>query len=407
MPCNDVTIKVENVVKKFRLFGHPGDRIKQALTLGYVKYHKNFTSLQDVSFEILKGETVGVIGRNGSGKSTLLQIICGTLKPTSGKVSVNGSIAALLELGSGFNPEFTGRENVYFQGAVMGYSRAEIDKRFTQIVEFADIGDFIDHPVRIYSSGMFVRLAFSAMVHTDADILVIDEALAVGDEAFQRKCVDKLADYLEGNDKILLYVSHNVRQIERICSKVVWLENGCIKRIGEPASVCSEYQNKNLGYHHNLISVQKPRPNIAYSGEVDVNGVSLHKMSDDAVIDEIEIHSAIKIVLELECNAEVKNSEIIVGIHTTDSVLPVSASTAVMTESPSFSPGTHRVECHFTDIMLLPGVYQLKVAIFDGFRRRLWWGNGMCTFRVVIPPGSSQRISEGVVALPFSWKLAV
>src|SRR3989338_8224249 len=178
---DDIAISVKNLTKIYRIFGHPGDRIKQALTFGRMRFHNEFTALQDVSFEIKKGETVGIIGRNGSGKSTLLQLICGILKPTSGSVKVNGRISALLELGAGFNPEFTGRENAYFQGAVMGMTREEMDGRFDDIAAFADIGKFIDQPVRIYSSGMFVRLAFAVSVHINPDILSIDEALSVGD----------------------------------------------------------------------------------------------------------------------------------------------------------------------------------------------------------------------------------
>jgi len=156
--------------------------------MGFRQYHREFTALKDVSFDIKKGEAVGVIGRNGSGKSTLLQVICGILKPTQGSIQINGRISALLELGAGFNPEFTGRENIYFQGAVMGFTKAKMDERFNEIASFADIGEFMDQPVRTYSSGMFVRLAFAVAISVDPDILVVDEALAVGDGKFQLKC---------------------------------------------------------------------------------------------------------------------------------------------------------------------------------------------------------------------------
>ncbi len=406
MRSNDVKISVESLVKKYRLFGHPADRIKQALTLGRVKFHQEFTSLNDVTFDVKSGETIGIVGRNGSGKSTLLQLICGILKPTRGKVRVSGSIAALLELGAGFNPEFTGRENVYFQGAVMGYSRADIDNRFSDIVEFADIGEFIDQPVRTYSSGMFVRLAFSAMIHTDADILVIDEALAVGDESFQRKCFDKLADYLEGKDKILLFVSHNIRQIERICSKVVWLEEGCVKHIGDPVSVCSAYQNKIQEYHQGNLKTEVPKPNIAYSGEVDVISVTLCSELDNSQISEFSIHSAVKIIVEFECRQALTKVEIDVGFHTTDSIVVATASTALLPEPPSFSQGRQKIECSVPDLPLLPGVYQIRLAIFGGFRRMLWVGNRLGTFRVV-KPADNKSIShqDGLVDFPFIWKI--
>jgi len=405
MRSNEIKITVENIVKKYRLFGHPGDRVKQAFTLGRIKFHREFTSVNDVSFDISSGETVGIIGRNGSGKSTLLQIICGILKPTRGKVRTAGRIAALLELGAGFNPEFTGRENVYFQSAVMGLSRAEIDSRFSEIINFADIGDFIDQPVRTYSSGMFVRLAFSTMVHTDADILVVDEALAVGDEAFQRKCFDRLAEYLEGNDKILLFVSHNIRQIERICSKVVWLDKGRVMQIGDPATVCGAYQKKIQEHIHNSLGSEKPRPNLAYSGEVDVNSITIRSPSDGKVLDEIEMHSSVKIVVEFECSVVLTKAEIVVGFHTTDSLLIAAFSTDILSGAQGFAKGVHKMECLISDVSLLPGVYQLRLEIFDGFRRRLWVGHRLCSFRVVFPPGSNARVPEGLVDLPFAWNL--
>jgi lipopolysaccharide transport system ATP-binding protein len=239
MRC-DVAISVKNLTKTYRIFGHPGDRIKQALTFGRVRFHREFTALQDVSFEIKKGETVGIIGRNGSGKSTLLQLICGILKPTSGTVQVNGRVSALLELGAGFNPEFTGRENVYFQGAIIGIPRDEMDARFDEIAAFADIGEFIDQPVRTYSSGMFVRLAFAVAVAVEPDILVVDEALSVGDAKFQAKCFRKF-EILKNAGKTILFVSHSTEQITRFCDTAFLLEQGCLAVAGETGTVTNQY----------------------------------------------------------------------------------------------------------------------------------------------------------------------
>lgn len=242
--CSDVAISVRNLTKTYRIFGHPADRLKQAFTLGRMRLHREFTALQDVSFEIKKGETVGIIGRNGSGKSTLLQLLCGILKPTSGEVKVNGRISALLELGSGFNPEFTGRENVYFQGAVMGIPKEEMDAQFDEIAAFADIGEFIDQPVRLYSSGMYVRLAFSTAIHTTPDILVVDEALAVGDEPFQRKCFERIHRIHERGGTII-YVSHNMESVIELCDYALLMEHGCLTASGKPKSVVASYL-KNL-----------------------------------------------------------------------------------------------------------------------------------------------------------------
>lgn len=236
----DIAVSVRNLTKTYRIFGHPGDRIKQALTLGRKRFHREFTALKDVSFEIRKGETVGIVGRNGSGKSTLLQLICGILKPTSGTVQVNGRISALLELGAGFNPEFTGRENVYFQGALMGFSKLQMDERFEEIAAFADIGGFIDQPVRTYSSGMYVRLAFSAAVHADPNILVVDEALAVGDMAFQRKCFAYLDRIRDAGCTIIL-VSHDTGAITSHCDWALILNRGELVMYGSPKHVVDRY----------------------------------------------------------------------------------------------------------------------------------------------------------------------
>jgi lipopolysaccharide transport system ATP-binding protein len=240
MSSTDIAVSVRNLTKRYRLFGHPGDRIKQFFSLGLKQYHRDFTALQDVSFDIRRGETVGIIGRNGSGKSTLLQLICGILKPTGGTVQVNGRISALLELGAGFNPEFTGRENVYFQGALQGFTQAQMDERCDAIAAFADIGQFIDQPVRTYSSGMFVRLAFAVAIHADPDILIVDEALAVGDAAFQRKCFAQI-DRLRAADCTIIFVSHDMGAINAHCDRAFLLEHGRLALSGPPKPLADRY----------------------------------------------------------------------------------------------------------------------------------------------------------------------
>ena len=241
MPSEDIAISVRNLTKTYRLFGHPGDRIKQAMAFGLRKYHREFTALKDVSFEIRKGETIGIIGRNGSGKSTLLQLICGIIKPTAGAVQVNGRVSALLELGAGFNPEFTGRENVYFQGALMGFNKAQVDARFNAIASFADIGEFIDQPVRAYSSGMFLRLAFAVAVHVDPDVLVVDEAIAVGDPGFRARCFRRIAELRSGGSTILL-VTHDMEQITKLCGRAILLDEGEQLSNGQPDSIVIQFQ---------------------------------------------------------------------------------------------------------------------------------------------------------------------
>lgn len=234
-------IHVQSVTKTYQIYNKPSDRLKQQLSFGNKKYYREFSALKDISFHIGRGETVGIIGRNGSGKSTLLQLICGTLRPTNGTVNVNGRIAALLELGAGFNMEFTGRENVYLYAAILGLSRKEVDERFESIAEFADIGDFIEQPVKTYSSGMYVRLAFATAINTDPDILIIDEALSVGDSAFQRKCFARIEQIQERGGTIL-FVSHSAANILQLCTKAILLDGGEKILEGRPKFIVNQYQ---------------------------------------------------------------------------------------------------------------------------------------------------------------------
>lgn len=236
---SDIAIKVESLSKCYHIYDKPRDRLLQMLARGRKQYFREFWALKDVSFEVKKGETVGIIGRNGSGKSTLLQMICGTLNPTSGGIITNGRVAALLELGSGFNPEFTGRENVYMNAAVLGLKKEEINNRFGDIVAFADIGNFIEQPVKAYSSGMMVRLAFAVIAHVDADILVIDEALSVGDAFFTQKCMRFLRKFMEKGT--VLFVSHDTGAVINFCQRAIWLDKGISKQQGEPKDVAQMY----------------------------------------------------------------------------------------------------------------------------------------------------------------------
>lgn len=246
---SEIAIRARDVSKHYAMFARPEDRLKQMIVprlqriLGrtQVCYFKDFAAVSGVSFDIRRGETVGIVGRNGSGKSTLLQIVCGTLQPTGGSVEVKGRIAALLELGAGFNPEFTGRENAYLNAAILGLTRSEIDARFDDIARFADIGDFIEQPVKTYSSGMYVRLAFATAINVDPDILVVDEALAVGDEAFQRKCFARIEDIKERGGTIL-FVSHSAQSIVQLCDRAMLIDAGEKLLEGAPKQVVSQYQ---------------------------------------------------------------------------------------------------------------------------------------------------------------------
>jgi lipopolysaccharide transport system ATP-binding protein len=245
---SEVAISVSNLSKCYQIYDKPRDRLKQfflprlkrMIGLEDRHYYKEFWALRDVSFDVKRGETVGIIGQNGSGKSTLLQMICGTLNPTSGSIQAHGRIAALLELGSGFNPEFTGRENIYINGAIMGLDQKTIAARFADIAAFAEIGQFIEQPVKTYSSGMFTRLAFACAIHVDPEVLVVDEALSVGDAQFQARCMSRMKQITE-NGCTVLFVSHDTTAVKNLCQKAIYLEGGCVKAWGPSGEVVDQY----------------------------------------------------------------------------------------------------------------------------------------------------------------------
>ncbi len=237
---NDIAISVKNLTKVYHLYDNPKDRLKEALNPFGKKYHHDFYALKDVSFEIKKGETVGIIGRNGAGKSTLLKIITGVLTPTSGEVEINGKIASLLELGAGFNLEMTGLENIYLNGMIMGFTREEMDKKVDRIIDFADIGEFIHQPTKMYSSGMFARLAFAVAINVEPDILIVDEALSVGDIKFQLKCINKFKELQESGISIF-FVSHDIFTVRSFCNKAIWLLDGKLKELGNVTEVTAHY----------------------------------------------------------------------------------------------------------------------------------------------------------------------
>lgn len=237
----ETAISVKNISKIYKLYDSPQARLKESINPFGRKYHREFYALNDVSFEIKKGETVGIVGRNGCGKSTLLKTITGVLTPNTGSVSVDGKISALLELGAGFNPQLTGMENVYFNGTILGYTKEQMDERIDDILSFADIGHFIHQPVKSYSSGMFVRLAFAVAINVTPDILIVDEALSVGDEAFQRKCFSRLMDF-QKSGRTILFVSHSAAAVVEMCNRALLLDQGELLLEGAPKPVVTSYQ---------------------------------------------------------------------------------------------------------------------------------------------------------------------
>ena len=299
MSSNEIAIKIEVLGKRYEIYDQPGDRLKQFLfprlrslfRLSPKQYFREFWALRDISFEVKRGETVGIIGRNGSGKSTLLQIICGTLTPTTGSVQTNGRIAALLELGSGFNPEFTGRENVYLNASVLGLTKEETDVRFDDIVAFADIGDFIDQPTKTYSSGMTVRLAFAVIAHVDADILVVDEALAVGDVIFVQKCMRFIGEFQKRG--VLIFVSHDISAVQSICNSALWVKNGKIEFFGSSKDASEAYMQ---------FSAQEIYGEEVLVQSLHVNKVD-HPASNDKSLTELDLYRNGEITIKSNLNS--------------------------------------------------------------------------------------------------------
>lgn len=285
---NDIAIKVENLSKCYQIYDKPHQRLLQGFLGSKKQYYQEFWALKDVSFEIKKGETVGIIGRNGSGKSTLLQIICGTLTPTSGSVETYGRVAALLELGSGFNPEFTGVENVYMNASVLGLSQGEISARFEEIAAFAEIGEFINQPVKTYSSGMMVRLAFAVAINVDPEILIVDEALSVGDELFQRKCFSRI-ETIRANGATILFVSHSGGTIVELCDRAILLDSGEKLAAGIPKQIVGRYQK--------LLYVPIEKRNIVREQirkeSTDFSGIEL-KATDDKYPKDLSVKNVVQ-----------------------------------------------------------------------------------------------------------------
>jgi lipopolysaccharide transport system ATP-binding protein len=287
-------VEFSRVSKSYSIYAAPGDRLKELMTLNQRRFHTDYWALRDVTFEVQKGETFCVVGENGSGKSTLLQICAGVLEPTSGSFSVNGRVSALLELGSGFNPEFSGRDNVYLNGAILGFSNKEMDRRFAEIEEFAEIGDFINQPVKTYSSGMVVRLAFAVAIHVDPEILLVDEALAVGDIYFRQRCMRKVHE-LRARGITILFVSHATGDIKALGDRAVWLDQGNVRAVGKADLVVTQYLaamvEKDAKYLAHDVAVhpehfyQQPMeieeniPNIDHrfgDGRAEILGIGIH-----------------------------------------------------------------------------------------------------------------------------------
>ena len=380
-------IEFRGVSKSYPIYSSPSARLKELLCLNRISFHRDFAALQDVSFEIFPGETFCIVGENGSGKSTLLQIVAGILYPTHGDVSVNGRVAALLELGTGFNPEFTGRQNVYLNAAILGLSRKEIDARFGLIEEFAEIGEFIDQPVKTYSSGMAIRLAFAVAIHVDPEILLVDEALAVGDIYFRQRCLRKVHE-LRAAGVTILFVSHAVSEVKAIGDRALWLDSGCVRELGNTDAVVTKYMaamaekdnvylqaahQKEQSIEH--APVQAPEiadsiPNIDHrfgDGRAEVIGIAV---LDPAGAPVYVLEPSSSIVVRVSVRAHENITLPIVGFMMRNHIGLDFAGTNTAREGydlPPLSPGdVYTVDFHLQLPELYPSAFSFSPAIADG-----------------------------------------
>lgn len=399
------SIVTQGLGKTFELYARPVDRLLQLLWGRRRHLAKSFVALNDVSFSLKKGEVLGLVGRNGAGKSTLLQLICGTLQPSAGEVAVHGRVAALLELGAGFNPEFTGRENVFLNAAVLGLSTAEIDTRYDEIVSFSGIGDFIDQPVKTYSSGMYVRLAFAVATAVDPDILVIDEALSVGDGAFARKSFDRIMA-LKERGATILFCSHSMYQIEAICDWALWLDRGQMMLLDRPASVVKAYGESQLTEPASTGEVVNgPVVSAATEGHarllsvtVTVDGVAGRMFQVEAGVSDVVIDVSFQSDPQLPVPAVAFGVETLTGS-------PVSmGSTGFDAVAIRLDAQCHgEVRLRFPKLPLMRGRYRLTIYLTCERTLHLYDQALYCSEFEVVHHG----VEQGIIFLPHVWNNGV
>lgn len=436
---SEYAIRIRNLNKCYQIYERPGDRLRQFVLPRLARatgrqpeqYFHDFWAVKDVSLDIRRGETIGIIGRNGSGKSTLLQIICGTLTPTSGSVETHGRVAALLELGAGFNPEFSGRENVYMSAALLGLTREQTDQRFGQIAAFADIGEFIEQPVKTYSSGMYVRLAFAVIAHVDADILVVDEALSVGDAVFTQKCMRFIRAFQKRGT--LIFVSHDMGAVQNICSSSIWMNKGQLHRQGASKEVVEAYMQYTLqevyGDAERLESVgggdatgaapaasgnALPAGPLAQanldaaagftSGKARITAVSMRKMDAAAADAQAVFEGGERVVLRIDAHAHEALRQPIIGFFLKDRLGQelFGENTLPFTDVSPMQAGAGDdffAEFVFRLPMLPNGQYAFTVAVADGdlvsHVQHHWLHDAM------ILTIASSKVRWGLVGIPF------
>jgi ABC-type polysaccharide/polyol phosphate transport system ATPase subunit len=402
-------IEVSHLTKEYQLGALEG--LKQTLLdtgarlMGKkVPERPRFKALDDISFSIEQGEVVGIIGHNGAGKSTLLKMLARISTPSIGSVNVKGRIAPLIEVGAGFVPDFTGRENVYLNGAILGMSKQEIARKFDEIVDFAEMTEFIDTPVKRYSSGMQVKLAFAVATSVESEILIVDEVLAVGDLAFQRKCFDRIEDLIKRHGRTILLVSHNIRQVERLCARAIMLDHGRILADGQKTKVCELfYRQNNLKIATQVENSATKGKHVRKNSELELVSITLlnkyAKTTCEATMDE---HLSIR--CEFTASHYIEQPEIIIGFHTTDFFYIASMGNGHLESRPHMKQGSNIAECKIPNLPLMPGVYAIRLGVLDKNGREIFYGEMLKTFPVNSSSIPQSKMSQlGVVHVRSEW----
>ena len=398
-------IMLKHVTKAYQLYDRPIDRLKEGLSITHKSYHRTHTVLDDFNLTVLRGESVGFVGRNGAGKSTLLKLITGVLTANSGTIEVKGKVAALLELGAGFNMEYTGRQNIYLNGKMMGYSKEQMDERADSIIEFADIGEFIDQPVRTYSSGMFARLAFAVSINVSPDILIVDEVLSVGDTRFQMKCIDKMKE-LKDRGTTVLFVSHTLEQIKRFCSRAVWMRDGHIEMEGEASEIIDLYDS------HMRTGMDIETLKALKAGVQKETGTTGEASQEDKVltIDSVRLNQtsfhtfdSLEVTIGYTVNTDhVEGFSFGVAIYSEDRKLYVfGPNTYLEKVDVPCTEGHHIVIYRVPRLPLIQGIYSVDVGIFsNGGLVNLDYKNDIKKFVV-----SNSYFTEGTCYMDHEWQV--
>ncbi len=397
-------ITVENLTKLYRLYDKPANRLKEIILRK--PFHRPFTALDGITFTVKKGETLGIIGENGAGKSTLLKILARTLYPSSGKLEINGTVSALLELGSGFHPEFTGLDNIYFYGSLLGIDKVLMEKKKKEIIEFSEIGDFINFPLKTYSSGMYVRLAFSVATAIDPDILIVDEALSVGDLHFQKKSTDKMLSFKEVG-KTIVFCTHELYHIARLCHRVLWLKNGKIHMEGKPLDVIQEYETYQLGKNTEFPELDRDiTPEIDKDTDKQLADKTTDNLNDKkpkiifiknvqlSPLQDIKSGNDLYIKIQMVANDDTIPYRVAVKIRTVGGLDIIGIGTNKI--DPFY--GSRTITLFFPKIQLRSGTFIIEVFAFD--EEGVYWYDRKEALPITIP---RESIEIGILDLPHEW----